>query len=1008
MRAVLSLILVGLISVPARAQSDAPTPRIENIQLGERVTQRILLEPGHNFVSLFVQPTKRDFESLFGDGLAHVISVRDGEGGVFSPRFDIRTITEWEPAQAYTVDVDEPLEWAVAGLQIEPETEIILAKGWNDVAFPFRRSVPVDSAIASISESLEQIQSPDGQTYPARGKQTALASIEPGLGYRLRLSRVDTLSYASGAPAPPQTPPTEADFVVATIGDALALQGLSVGQTVSVGDPVRGGIFEVTDSGRPSDGGTIFIPTQHTAKTTASRLGESQTLFDGEDGGIDFGSFQLFYGPGAGDYLGAVELHGHGAPNPGRYLDTRTGRLRVSRDLGGTHSATYRYATSSLRLERVVPPLVLEGKSTSNYVRPEWWGGVPYPAGWTPNTSAPSAPGATPSGIVVGDPVYDATDELATAINAASDRAVSTNREHYVVLSGMYGYARVIEMQDRVVLKGQVDGLRSDPGDRIRQGLMVMKGAPWHKWAVKSTVDPVYAEEKTPQDRLLGGGGDPFVVVRHGRLSNVNRLVDIELDGNVAENAYVLSDGYRTASGPAGNPLWEDRVAEMLQNTSHWNGFSAYVGNTSEDVTGSRATLENVHVHDYGGNILLGAAPVSFGGSRDLKLGNTVKNHILYRTFTGSDWIDGIEVYGYTWASYLELQQGNFRNVHVHSLENNPWFEDTQYIFGHRNDALSAAELEGNQRAYYFGDDVNVETVRVELEKNRPRQGIFDYDTARLTYRDVTVDNNTGTVVQLFNSDGGDADQVERSFFRIENVVAERGGIQSLTPGKARLSVVRGGLTTPGEVAAGSSKGVRYRVNSPSQAGAAYDLGSAAQPFAARRPVTIADSGVLDQTLSVFVQRSFFRDVEQPLRVEGANASDPAVQARLAVYWRDVEFSQWSPDSYQLQYFERVTDLGHGGRKSEARGSLSQARLTASGDGRYYIDLQPGLFFTPQANEFVSVTVSSGPAYLGWASRSAWDSNDPTLRLYFSGPGPVSASWTAAIRPIPGRVVFPD
>ena len=995
--ALLALLLSLLLGDGALAQELTRSAR-----LGEAATQRVEIREGANLVSLYVVPDDPSLEAVLGAAVEKTLVVRDGAGRTYAPQHNIRELDAWPWGEALHLFATEPFTLEIEGRRIEPSSEIGLQDGWSQVPFFLAEQTPVWDAFSSIAHALTRVDDGEGRTYASATGVGDLTVLQPGTGYRVHLAEPATLTFDSA-----RRPPT---YEVGSIDTMLEIEGLKVGDTVTVTDPVRGGTFRVSMSGRPTDGGTVFVPHEFTEATEATRLNERQTLYDGEDsGGIVFDSFKLFYGPEDGDYLGAVDLHGHGAPSPGRLLNTETGHLYIPRDLRGDHSASYRYAISEIRLERMVPALVLEGNTTTDYVRPEWWGAVPYPTGWRPDTSAPPAPGVAPSGIVVGDPVYDATAGVATAINAAALNADASGREQYIVLSGMYGYSRVIEMQAMTVLKGETDGLRSDPGDAIRQGLRVMKGAPWHKWATKQTVDPAYAEDRTPYDRLMGGGGDPFVVVRHGRLSGVNRLVDLELDGNVIENEYVLSDEYRTASGEAGNPLWPDRVAEMLQNTPHWNGFTAYIGGTKENILGSTVRLENVHVHDYGGNLVLGAAPVSFGGSRDLKLGNTVKNHALYRTFTGEDSIDGIEVYGYAWASFVELQQGRFHNVHVHNLTPNPWFEDTQVIFGHRNDGLTSAELDGNEGGYYFGDDVSVDGVHVELENVRPRQAIFGYDTGRFDLTDVEVDNNLGEPVSLFNSDAGQGDQVDRSSYHGRGIRAVRGQLRTISPGKARESHIRGALTAPGTSSTGSVAGVRYRVVSGGQIGSIYGLGSNDAPFAARRPVVISDSGIPDESLSVYVRESVFSDVDQPLRLENADATDPAVQARLAVYWRDVSFSRWSHErSHQIQYFEGVTSRYHDGRVSEADGELAGVRLSEDGDGRFYFDLRPGLFFTPQADEFVQVRVSSGPAYTGWEPLSESDSDDPTLRLYFGGPGRVTANWTAAIRPIPHDVVFPE
>ena len=983
-------------------------------QFGETATQRIEIREGANIVSLHVAPSDPKLAVVLKGVLDKTLVVRNGAGQTYAPSHGIEDFDAWPWWEALHLYALEPFTLEVTGREITSASEIDLPAGWSQVPLFLRARTPVEDAFSSIQHALTRVDDGEGRTYSTPDGGT-LESLLPGAGYRVHLKEPAVLTFQPEESAPSHS--------VGSIEEMLALDGLQPGDIVEVADPVRGGVFRVTESGCRTDGGTCYVPHSDSEPTSVGLGNSSVVLYDGpNDDGIAFESFRLTYGPNQDDRLDAAALHGHASGKRDKggdpLLHTATGELRLpsglrdlARDLTGSRElrVDYRYATSTLRLERVVEPIRLEGQQTADYVRPEWWGAVSYPQNWTPDTSAPSGPRATPSGIASGDLTYDATDRLASAINAAEVAAAQTDREHYVVLGGMYGYARVIELQDRVVLKGEQDGVRDG------QGLRILKGAPWHYWAVKQNhVDPAYLIERTASDRLMVSS-DPIVVLRHGRQSQLNRIVDVELDGNLEENMYVFSNKYRTASGSASRS-WSDKVEEHLQNTPHWNGFSAS-HQSADTVPGSNARLENVHAHDFGGNIVLGGGePIHFGGSRDLKLGNTIKNHHLYRVFTAEGTtVDRVEIYGYGWASHIELQQGHYRDVVFRNLARNPLFgfgdRSPEALIGHRNDGIEPERMFSlDVPAYYFGDEAIVEDLRFELSSDfRPRRGLISYDEGPLLLDGVALDIQGEEPVSLVH--GGSGSLLERSRFVVQEVVVESGQIQSFLAATALRASARGIGSFSG------SKNGGGLTLEPSRAGhlvTLYNVGGGPSGEGVRTPevVKVQLRTGSEITLDVFVRQARFTGVTYPVMATRLDPSAPGVAGRYRVFWQDVSLDRWrdtnndggtSRESGRLQYFERVTV---GDRKSEAIGTLSSKSLTRASDGTRYVDVDPKLFYSPQDPSYVAITGRDAGRFVGW--EDVGDKYEPILRLTFSGTGPVSANWRAAIRPIPSDVTFPE
>ena len=1035
---IILLALAGLAAPPATAQRAVA-------RLGATTTQHLTLAPGPNLVSLFVQPADANLETLFGDGLDDIVMVREASGLVFAPEYGLQTLTEWAPGQAYVVHARQEMDWEVSGQRIEPESKILLEEGWNEVAFFLDRPVPTDSALASIAESLSRIESVDGRVYPATEGRQLLGQLEPGIGYRVRVVRRDTLVYARPASQEPPTeeppteeppteePPTDADVTVPTIRAAIALANPAPGQVIFVTDPVRGGYFRVTESGCLLDGGRCFVPLSASEATSVQAGNGGLALYDGpNDDGVDFESIQMIVGPGGDDVLPATALHGHGqhygVDDPA--YDFRDGSLNIKylfreyvKEQTGRSDITvrYRYATSPLRLERVIEPLVLEGARTTDYVRPEWWGGAPYPENWRPD---PSTPGRQENGDLDGP--YDATDEIAHAMNVAAHSAAKTGRDHYVVLHGMYGYSRTIEGRAGVVLKGEVDELRSSPGDPYtigargigtptarRQGLRVVKGAPWRRWATDSATDRAYRQPQTAREALEQG---LFTVIVQGREAALTRWVDLEVDGNLTENGYILSDEYKAASGPGGNPIWSNRVEETLQNTAHWNGFSAHTSSLRQAPEGSNMRLENVHVHSTGGNLTLSNDWVHFGGSRALLLGNSGRNHGMYGVHTApGTFIDGIDVYGYYWKGFFAQTQGEYHGVRMRSIRRSPYTPATAldgYV-GHRNDQEDPSVFGTSETGkFYFGETVSWDGVEIEVgepgsELQRNGRGMFFYTSGPVSRRNISIVRHARApaIVDIGSlHETGYPNHTDRSILTLDDWTFGEGiRFDAVSVSANDNFVRRWTLEDPStsfvlNVRPGTQE---RRMNVVVQEVTRLDF---VKLWAASGGTSAEEHGVDTYVVGAPGAKTVITGGQHSthLSYNGFDMDDRAVRSSFRQFWRDVAFESWSADYLDLDHYERCT---YRGRSSEGAGRITSAALATSPRGDRYVDVDPGLFYEPQDPSFVQVTGADAARFTGWSNVGS--KSNPVLRLRFSGTSPVSFNWAAQIRPWPARVGVP-
>ena len=245
----------------------------------------------------------------------------------------------------------------------------------------------------------------------------------------------------------------------------------------------------------------------------------------------------------------------------------------------------------------------------------------------------------------------------------------------------------------------------------------------------------------------------------------------------------------------------------------------------------------------------------------------------------------------------------------------------------------------------------------------------------------------------------------------LEDVVVERGQIRSFLASRALRASARGIGSFSGTE---NGQGIWLNPFRAGHVATFYDVGGGVSGAGVRTPeiVKIRLREKSKATVDVFVQRAKFTGVKYPVMATHGDPTASDVSSRYRVFWRDVDLSAWqdsnndrgtSRESGRLQYFQRVTV---GDRKSEASGTLSSKSLTRAGNGTRYVDVDPKLFYVPQDRSYVTVTGRDAGRFVKW--ENVGDKYEPILRLTFSGTDPVNVKWTAAIRPIPSNVTFPE
>ena len=176
--------------------------RLVVVEVVPRVTQSIPLRVGWNLVSTWVAPSDSTTRSVLGDAAPNVLLVKDQNGRVFAPAYEIDDVPFWAKTQAYDVYATAPDTLSVEGRPVPGTTPIPLEAGWNHVAFLGHAPLPIGDALASISDHVVLVRDGHGNEYAPEKGLRSLTALDPGEGYQINVSAPVVLRYpTTGGPA---------------------------------------------------------------------------------------------------------------------------------------------------------------------------------------------------------------------------------------------------------------------------------------------------------------------------------------------------------------------------------------------------------------------------------------------------------------------------------------------------------------------------------------------------------------------------------------------------------------------------------------------------------------------------------------------------------------------------------------------------------------------------------------------------------------------------------------
>ena len=181
---------------------DDKTPHPVDIEAGITRAQPILLTPGWNLISFYVEPPVPLVDTVLQHSILGKYCLVLGEKDIYDCEVPehYRSLKELHGGRGYYLRLEggASANLLVEGVPITPTTPIPLHPGWNWVGYLPRASQPVTVALQSIVGHYLWVT--DGSRFydPALPEFSTLTEMEPGHGYLIYPTDAVTLTYPSG------------------------------------------------------------------------------------------------------------------------------------------------------------------------------------------------------------------------------------------------------------------------------------------------------------------------------------------------------------------------------------------------------------------------------------------------------------------------------------------------------------------------------------------------------------------------------------------------------------------------------------------------------------------------------------------------------------------------------------------------------------------------------------------------------------------------------------------
>ncbi|MCT4663601.1 MAG: M12 family metallo-peptidase [Flavobacteriales bacterium] len=160
--------------------------------------QQISLNNGWNLVSTNIDPENDSLNNTLQSILSNIELVKDENGQVFWPVYNIDNIDTLTIGKAYKIRANQNIIWSLSGAQIDPTEHILeLPQGWSYLGYLRKNGANISNALSSINNNIFIVKNSQGDVYWPQFSINNIGNMNPGEGYQINMSSIDTLIYAA-------------------------------------------------------------------------------------------------------------------------------------------------------------------------------------------------------------------------------------------------------------------------------------------------------------------------------------------------------------------------------------------------------------------------------------------------------------------------------------------------------------------------------------------------------------------------------------------------------------------------------------------------------------------------------------------------------------------------------------------------------------------------------------------------------------------------------------------
>jgi len=189
-------LLPGTYNVYILDNNNCYTYNLATVDFSITGLQIISLVQGWSIFSTYIDPFCPLFDSVFSSLTSQTIIVKNGEGLVFWPQYNINGIGDMAIGKGYQVKMITSQALNISGEVIIPEnTPLEVPSGWSIIGYLRQNPGLITDMIYGISSNIRIMKSGGGDVFWPQFNLNTIISMNPGEGYQLNMISADTLTY---------------------------------------------------------------------------------------------------------------------------------------------------------------------------------------------------------------------------------------------------------------------------------------------------------------------------------------------------------------------------------------------------------------------------------------------------------------------------------------------------------------------------------------------------------------------------------------------------------------------------------------------------------------------------------------------------------------------------------------------------------------------------------------------------------------------------------------------